>query len=40
LLIYPLIVSIVLFSTIAYPLAMHKKLVSQYRDSEEGLIKP
>ena len=31
---------IILILTLMYPILKHKKLVSKYRNSEEGLIKP
>ncbi len=40
LLIAPGIALTVLFLTIGYPFAKYKKLISKYRDSEKGLIKP
>jgi uncharacterized membrane protein len=32
--------SVLLLLVLIYPTIKHKKLVSKYRDSEEGLIKP
>jgi hypothetical protein len=40
LLIAPGIALTVLFLTIGYPFTKYKKLISKYRDSEKGLIKP